>query len=177
MIKSPFIHLGIALGFLVISLIGYGAMYASVERVSAEAAVLKESVETKGQDAARIGMARTALVSLVEDEATIDSYFVAKEDIVTFLEELEASGRAVGADVEVASVGVETVGDREQVAVSLRVEGSFDAVMRTLGTIEYGSYDGVVTSMTLDTPARTSSGSKLWTGIVSLTIGAKETSS
>jgi hypothetical protein len=175
--RSPFIHLGIVLGFLTIALVGYGVMYASVERVSAESVALKESLDAKSQDAARIGMARTALASLIEDEATIDSYFVAKEDIVTFLEELEASGRAVGADVEVASVGVETVGEREQVAVSLRVEGSFDAVMRTLGTIEYGSYDGIVTSMTLDTPVQSSSGGKLWTGIIALTIGAKETSS
>lgn len=170
---AALIQLVIALAVLAGVLGAYGAWYVAVGRASATAAALAKEIEAKTQESARVQSAREALATLAEDEASIQAYLIREEDIVSFLERLESSGAALGSSVEVVSVGAEEGGERSHIRLSLKIAGSFDAVLRTLGAIEYGPYDSAVSSLTLDTlPAETGPSGR-WTANVTLTLGTR----
>ena len=152
----------------------YAFWYHSVGKASAQAAQLASEIRTKTEDSARVESAREALASLAEDEASIQGYLIRQQDIVTFLEGLESSGTTLGATVEVVSVSAETKKTPAHIALSLKISGSFDAVLRTLGSIEYGPYDSSVTGLTLDTVIG-EDGTATWNAATTLTIGTRTT--
>ena len=150
----------------------YAFWYASVGKLSVRAAALSEEIRTKSQDSARVAAARVALESLSEDEAAMRAYLVREQDIVPFLGALEETGASLGSSVEVVSVGEDIKDERERLALSLKITGSFDAVQRTLGAIEYGPYDSAIQSVTFDT-VRTESGNGGWTAVATFTLGTQ----
>lgn len=150
----------------------YGFWYASVGKLSVEAASLSEEIRTKSQDSARVAAARVALESLSEEEAAMRAYLVREQDIVPFLGALEETGASLGASVEVVSVGADTKDERERLVLALKIAGPFDAVQRTLGAIEYGPYDSAIQSVTFDT-VRTEAGSAGWTAVATFTLGTQ----
>lgn len=168
------IHLLVAALLLVGVLGAYAFWYASVGRLSVEAALLSEAIRTKSQDSARVAAARVALESLSEDEEAMRAYLVREQDIVPFLGALEDTGASLGATVEVVSVAADTKEERERLVLSLKILGSFDAVQRTLGAIEYGPYDSAVQSVTFDTVPK-EAGSAGWTAVASFTLGTQPT--
>lgn len=170
---AALIQLSLALAVLVGVLTAYGAWYVVVGQASATSAALATEIETKTQESARVASAREALETLATDEASIQAYFIRQEDIVTFLERLESSGTALGSVVEVVSVGAEDGDERPHIRLSLKITGSFDAVMRTLGAIEYGPYDSAITSVTLDTLPSENGPSGRWTAAATLTLGTR----
>jgi hypothetical protein len=171
MMRNPLIHLGIATGVLLLAAGAYGVAYAIVEKASAEAAALHVQLDAKSENANQLSVARNALQALGENEELTTKYFVSPDNIVLFLEELESAARALGADMEVASVSTE-IGPRERIQVALKITGSFDAVMRTVGTIEYGQRDSQVRSLTIDT-ATTPTGKREWTATATLLFGTQ----
>lgn len=176
MTKFPLIHFGIALGILMLTLGAYGLGYAAVSSASAEAALLALQVDEKSRSATRLIAAKAALSSLEADEASLRRYFVSTEDVVPFLSGLERTGRELGAQVEVASVGNDPSSvERKRLVVALKITGSFEAVMRTLGAIEYGPYDSRATAVTLDTPlSPAEGGGKEWEATATFIIGTDE---
>lgn len=169
--RSAIIQLSVALVIFACALGAYGVWYASVGKSSVEAASLSEQIRTKSQDSARVAAAKVALESLSEDEAAMRAYLVREQDIVPFLGTLEETGAALGASVEVVSVSAEPVAGRSQLLLSLKIAGSFDAVLRTLGTIEYGPYDSAIKSVTFDTVP--SEGERVWTAAATFTLGTQ----
>lgn len=176
MTKTPLIHFVVAVGVLALAAGGYGLWYATVSSVSAEATSLELQVDEKSRTATRLIAAKAALSSLEADEASLRRYFVSTEDIVPFLSGLERTGRELGAEVEVASVGNDPSSvERKRLVVALKISGSFEAVMRTLGAIEYGPYDSRATSVTLDTPLSPAEGErKQWEATATFVIGTDE---
>ena len=171
--RRALIELLLALALLVTALAVYSAWYVSVGKASAEAAALASEIHTKSLDSARVASAKAALESLVEDEETMRSYLVRESEVVSFLEELEDAGGSLGTSVEVVSVGAESVGGREALRLSLKVTGSFDGVLRTLGALEYGPYDTRMQNVTLDTTAGTDGTPGAWTATATLLIGTQ----
>ncbi len=173
MIRSQYIHLGIA---LVVFGGAIGLVVASTLMVNAErtrAAALAGEVATKRLETMRVAAAKAALPALAADETAINQYFVKPDDIVPFLEKLQAAGKAEGAVVEVLSVG-NGQGSDHRIALSLRITGSFESVMRTVGGIEYSPYDIVLGNLTLDTQGtKTKAGAPEWTGAAVFTIGTQ----
>lgn len=151
----------------------YAFWYAAVGKASVEAASLSEQIRTKSQDSARVDAAKVALESLAEDEAAMRAYLVREQDIVPFLGSLEQTGASLGAGVEVVSVATERKDDRSQIRLSLKVTGSFDAVLRTLGAIEYGPYDSTIQSVTFDTVPVEAGKPVSWTAAATFTLGAQ----
>ncbi|HWH16114.1 MAG TPA: hypothetical protein VNU25_00810 [Candidatus Paceibacterota bacterium] len=170
---AALIQLSLAIVLFVGVLGAYSAWYVTVGQASATSAALAKEIETKTQESARVASAREALETLAADEASIQAYLIRQEDIVSFLERLEGSGTSLGSSVEVVSVGAETGGERPHIRLSVKITGSFDAVMRTLGAIEYGPYDSAVTSVTLDTLPTESGPSGRWTASATLTLGTR----
>jgi len=183
MMSSSKTHLVLALLFLLACCAGYGSWYAVLSGRSAEAADLAQQIQSKDEDAARLKAAKTALASIQSDEALIGNYFVSTSDVVPFLEGLQATGSHLGANVVIASVSADTLAGRPTLALTLQITGSFDAVLRTLGRVEYAPYFVSVSDLSLTTvPATVASANAPttlagWAATASLIVGAKSAAS
>ncbi|MES2931755.1 MAG: hypothetical protein V4682_03625 [Patescibacteria group bacterium] len=170
--RISLIQLAIALVIFAGVLGAYGFWYSLVGKSSVEAAALTEEIRTKSQDSARVAAAKVALESLAEDEAAMRAYLVREQDIVPFLGTLEDTGATLGSSVQVVSVSAESKGERSQLLLSLKITGSFDAVLRTLGAIEYGPYDIAIQSVTFDT-APVEGAASAWTAAATFSLGTQ----
>ncbi len=138
--KAPLIQLTIAILALIAAAGGYVLGFGLVSSAKEEATTLASDIAAKEVVQARGASARTRLAEVVSDEEFLAGHFVASADIVSFLEGLEGAGDAFGATVKVASVTGATPTEEGRIALALSIEGSFDAVMKTLGVIEHGRY-------------------------------------
>lgn len=171
-----FFQLMCAFALLAGILAAYGFWYTVVGKASAESAELAGQIRELSQESARVASAKEALVSLAADESAVNQYFVRQEDVVPFLEGVENTGKALGATVEVVSVAAETANGRNRIKLSLKISGSFDSVLRTLGALEYGPYDSSITNLAFDTVPTDSEGAPVrWTAAASFVIGAQAT--
>jgi hypothetical protein len=158
-------HLIGALVLLLVAVVGYAFWYYTLGSVSASAANLAAEAESKKQSAASATLAAGELERLEREEASIHAYFVVPDDIVGFLEGLQTKGAALGAEVTVVSVSAETA-PRPRLDLAIKIDGSFDAVMRTMGAIEYAPYDLTVSMLTLSL-----TGEGEWSAAMKLIVG------
>jgi hypothetical protein len=152
MIRRPFIDVLIAGIFCLLAIGGYVLWYGMVASAADEAARLAQELGAQGEAESRALGVEKKLAELEAKEAGVYGHLVSANDIVPFLEQLEATGERLGSNVEVVSVTNAPGTPLETLSLSLRITGSFDAVMRTLGAIEYQTYDTALTNLTLDTP-------------------------
>ena len=171
--RTSLIQLVTALVVFAVSLGVYSFWYSLVGKASVEAAGLSEEIRTKSQDSARVAAAKVALESLAEDEAAMHAYLVREQDIVPFLGTLEDTGVSLGSSVEVVSVAADSQGERSRIQLSLKITGTFDAVLRTLGAIEYGPYDSAIQSVTFDTVPVEGAVAAPWTAAATFTLGTQ----
>lgn len=168
MTRSPFLPLGLAIIVALAAVMGYLFWHRAVVDASANAALLAGEVALKSGVLSESASARSALAALSDDEDFMERLLLSTEDLVPFLEELEASGSDYGASVSVVSVSDAEGEGRIRVAFS--IEGSFDAVMRTLGTVEYAEHASAVRNVTLDTP-----GEGMWSAAVTMILAVRDT--
>lgn len=162
-------HLIAACVFLALSLAAFSVWYMTVENARAAVGKATEDIALKTTEAKRIQDARGALTALSHNEERIKGYFVAKEEIGSFLETISATGDSLGSDVEIVSVNEEPAGEgRARVSVALSVTGSFDAVMRTIGALEYGPYDVLVKNLSLNSEEESG-----WNAVAIYSFGAQ----
>ncbi len=147
--KSPFSHIIIAFILCIVAIAGYGMWYAAISAKSAEVASLQNQIDTKTETVNRIAATRATLASVANDEATVQSYFVPEASVVAFINSLEAYGKTPGAVVSVLSVSTSGTAAQPSLAFTLTVKGTFDAVMRTVGSIEYSPYDLSISALTI----------------------------
>jgi hypothetical protein len=162
----------VALGVLAIVCGIYALWYYEVEREAKQSAELQAQIQATIESAVTAAETSDTLASLAADEAAIEGYRIKLADIVAFLERIEATGRSLSTSVEVVSVA-DKPGSDGRMALTVRVIGSFDAVLRTLGAIEYGPYDSKVTTLTFDTPETGGA----WTAIAALSVAVDATAS
>jgi hypothetical protein len=101
-------------------------------------------------------------------EQALRAYFVSTSDVVSFLEELQSTGKAFGTTVEVVSVSSTGEGKAAHLSIALKIDGSFDGVVRTLGSLEYSPRDIVVNDAALGI-----SGKAHWTATAAITVGTR----
>ncbi len=138
--KTSLIHFSIALIIFIATFSVYGFWYSAIAKKSATVAMMESQIKTKIESASRIAAARVALVDISGSEAKMQSYFVSESEIVAFINDLEARGRAQGTSVAVLSVSTASEDANQALTITLKVRGTFEAVMRTLGSIEYAPY-------------------------------------
>lgn len=155
----------VALGVLAVVAGLYALWYYEVQHEAKKSGELQAQIQTTIDGAVTAAETSDTLASLAADEAAIESYRIKLADIVTFLERIEGTGRSLNSSVEVVSVA-DKPGNDGRMALSVRVIGSFDAVLRTLGAIEYGPYDSKITNLTFDTPPNGGA----WTAVVALSV-------
>lgn len=147
--KSHFFNFVAELIIMVVILVGYGFWYSAVTAKSATVAGLQNQITAKTETATRIATARAAIAEIVGDEAIVQGYFVSETGVVAFINGLEAQGQKQGTMVNVLSVSTGTKGTQPALIFSLSIKGSFDAVMRTVGAIEYMPYDLSISGLSL----------------------------
>lgn len=174
MMRRTLIELVVAFLVLASVLGAYAFWYVAVGKARDEAAALSKQIQTKTLESARVTEAKDALALLAADEASMREYFVSTQDIVPFLGMLERKGTALGSSLEVVSVSSDTVAGRERILLSLKITGSFDAVLRTLGAIEYGPYDSAVSNVTFDTAVGEPGVASAWTAVGTFSVGTRE---
>ena len=165
--KSSLAHFLLALVICVIAVIGYGVWYAAVAAKSAAVADLESRIAAKKETAARIASARASLADIAEEEAVIRNYFVPETGVVSFINTLEARGQTQRATVRVLSVSAKNIGGEPVLAFSLAVGGTFEAVMRTVGAIEYAPYALSVSSLSMK-----QDGTESWVADLGLLVGS-----
>ncbi len=171
--KQTTLTYGIGAGiFALVALVGYVLWFFSFSNAKNQALFAAAEVVRIEQEDSAIANAEETLAELASDEVMLGAYFVSREDIVSFLEELERSGDMLGSVVEVASV-TNTPGADGRLTLSMRITGSFESVMKTLGSIEYGARDMRVESLTLDT-LRSEEGGDPWVGAVVFSVATIE---
>lgn len=163
--SRPLIHLLVALGILAAVAGLYSFWYYEVGKEAKQSLALLSQIQTTVESAVTAAETGDTLAALAADEAAIEAYRIKLADIVSFLERIEGTGRTLGSSVEVISVA-DKPGADGRIALSVRIIGSFDTVLRTLGAIEYGPYDSRIATLTFDTP---SSGGA-WTAVATLSV-------
>jgi hypothetical protein len=171
------IHPLLMIAVLAVACSAYGAWYARVGKESAIAVELAKQIQEAKQNSTRAEEARRELERATADEAAIQGYFVSTADVVSFLESLQGIGSRLGTKVTVVSVSSVPSKPHAQLQLSLTIAGSFDAVGRTLGAIEYQPYDTVIQNLTLDTPVGEATAGKKaqWTAAVTMLVGTIDT--
>ena len=149
------------------ALIGYGVCYNLVIAKSAEVASLENEITQKSGDASRIAAAQVALAEISGDEAAVQNYFVSQAAIVGFNDGLEALGRTFGSNVTILSESAGATSVQPIFTFALTIKGTFDAVMRTVGAIEYSPYD-----LTISTLGIGQDGAASWHANMNLVVGA-----
>ncbi len=170
--RSYFIHAFITFTLCVVTLIGYGFWYAVVASKSAVVASVQNQIDTKTESAARVASARTALAEIVGDESAVRSYFVPETEIVSFIDDLVARGRTLSAIVKILSVSADNSHNQSTLSFSLTIKGTFDAVMRTVGMIEYAPYNLSIAKLSVG-----KEGKDIWHADIELLVGSVPASS
>lgn len=180
--KPLYIQLGISVFIFVVAATAYGISYVNVQSESNKAAQLAEQLKEKSLATTRIAQAKAQLAILAPQEAAINQYFVSPSDIVPFLEQFSATGKFLGADVQVVSVSAVPGASNGVLNLSLKITGPFVAVLRTLGSIEYGPYDITTNSLALDAAKKdsdtnTANTNSTWTAELTIVIATQAAAS
>ncbi|MFA5744755.1 MAG: hypothetical protein WC887_00880 [Candidatus Paceibacterota bacterium] len=168
--KFRILNLGIQMIVVVGVLFGYGFWYVGVAAKSVAVAELQNQIATKTETASRISIARAVIAGMIEDKAAVQGYFIPETGIVAFINELELQGQNQNTTVNVLSVSSDTLGTQPILLFSLAIKGSFDAVMRTVGTIEYMPYDLSISEFSLTQDEKNS-----WNANLSVRVGSVKT--
>lgn len=168
--KSEIIQLSIAVLALLIALAAYMFTFREVSQLQEESFLLAQEIESAQTKERRIARAEEVLGTVIEQESRIQSRFVTADTIVEFLGSLEGIENRTGAGIEVLSVSTEDAGGNFKINVT--VDGSFGAVMKTVGAINELPVFLTLTSGAVDTVLRGEEDSENWTASLSYEVGA-----
>ena len=147
--KSSFMKLIIVLVICAGALTGYGVWYAVVSIKSAAVADLESQITTAIETASRVASVRSALSKIAGEETIVQSYFVPESSVVSFINSLESRGRSQGVTISVLSVSAGGELVQPTLVLTLTIKGTFDAVMRSIGTIEYAPFALSISDLSL----------------------------
>ncbi len=164
--KSPAAHFFITVIACVLALFACRWWYTDVETKSVDVANLQQQIYSETQTAGIVGAARAEIARISSDEVTLQNYFVPQTGVVSFINFLEGEGRSQGSSVKILSVSPGT-GTPPTLVLKFTIGGTFDAVMRTVGTIEYSQYDLYVSQFSV-----TQDGTNSWNANVGLVVGS-----
>lgn len=139
--RPPTVHLIVWILICIVAIAMHGFWYSIIAEKSVAVADIQNQINAKTETASRIAFARTALNEIADDEAVVQSYFVPETGVVPFIDDLEARARGQKTAMKVISVSVSDVKKRPTITLSINIIGTFDAVARTVGVIEYAPYD------------------------------------
>mgnify|MGYP001612048375 CR=1 FL=1 len=147
--KSSFVQLGIAFVICIVTLIGYGFWYNLISAKSATVTTLQKQIDAKTTIMNNLTTTQAALAEVEKDEAVVQSYFVPETGAATFFDNLQALGRSLGTTLKVLSASTNTATSPATLTLAVSITGTFDAVMRTVGAVEYAPYDLSISNLSI----------------------------
>lgn len=173
--KSPLTHLLLAIVVGVATCAAYGFWYVMVSQKSADVAALDQKIVAANEDIKRVAAANTALAEISGDETKVQSYFVSDtgmgSPVKDFVNALQALGDAEKSQVNVLLITPGTSSAQPSLVLNLSIQGTFDAVMRTLGAIEYAPYDLTISNVTIQKNDKNS-----WQTTLTIVVGSSPAS-
>ena len=169
--KSTRIRLIIVVVIAVLAVGAHAFWYNLILSKSAEVSKLQGEITQSSEVVTRIASDRALLAQASSSQAEVQNYFVSNNNIVPFINSLQSTGSALGSTVKVLSVSSAGQG-QTSIKLALTVSGSFDAVMRTVGAIEYAPYAITISSLTLQKSPKTG-----WTASINFSVESVTTSS
>lgn len=170
MIRPLLIHLGFSILVCVSSVGAYWLWNQMLVKENTEFVSVGAQIDAKSMEIARASATKNELKNLSADQNDVEGYFLSAGDIVSFLEHLEKTGPTLNSTVSVLSVGTDQgSGSPSQLKVTVKIAGTFESVMKTLGVIEYGPYDISIADMTLGSASNT--GADAWAADVIFVVG------
>ena len=171
--NRPLTQLIVWIVAFIIALGAYAYWYYMLTVATGQVTALAAQVNQRSADETTAGEAVDELKQLSASAGDIQNYFVVPDNIVAFLESQQSLGTSLGAQVSVVSVTA-TQNPRPHLDLALTVSGSYAAVMRTVGAIEFSPYDITVNSLNLST---TNTGpTQGWSAAMALSVGTVATS-
>lgn len=165
--KSPTIPMIIWISICVAAIVGHGFWYSIITKKSAEVADLQNQIDTKTEATKRIALARTTLTEIADDESAVQSYFVPETGVVSFIDDLESRAREQTATMKVLSVSTKNSAKQETLVLAVAVRGTFDAVVRTVGAVEYAPYNLSISKLSLVKEEK-----NMWSANLELVVGS-----
>jgi hypothetical protein len=148
--RSSLASLAGALVIFLIVVVGYGAWYTRVAEKSARVAELQQNIATKNETISRIATARATLQENTSPAHNLAQYVVAEEEVVSFISVLEEIARERGSALQVVAVSAsDDAKTAPTLSFTLGIDGTFPALMQTLGAIEYAPYAISFSGLTL----------------------------
>ncbi|MDO8408363.1 MAG: hypothetical protein Q7S95_04010 [bacterium] len=164
---KPIISFAISVTLLTLAIIGYAGFRNVVADKSIAVASLSKQIQQRSDATSRIAAARSALGELAGNEKAVKNYFVPQAGVVSFINDLQDRGSALGTTVDIASVAAASDPLRPALKLTISVRGTFDAVMRTLGSIEYAPYDLSIKKLSLSLDTKS-----MWVASADLSVGS-----
>jgi hypothetical protein len=120
----------------------YGALLYYTNYLRGSTSELSASIEVELKKDEQLRLTSELLEDLSEEEAAITSRFVPADDVVPFIELIEASGRDAGVALEVVSVSIapEKEPSHEWLAIALKADGSWQGLAHFLMLLETMPY-------------------------------------
>jgi hypothetical protein len=167
--KSPLFHLIAWLLICSAAIGGYAYWYSFVTNQSTLVSDLENRIRTKTETSIKVAAARAALAEIAADESVVQGYFIPEDGVVTLIDDLQKRARAQSAQMKVLSVSTDGSAAQSTLVLllSINVTGTFDAVMRTVGSLEYAPYDLSVVKLSLGKDDKSS-----WHADLQITIGS-----
>ena len=165
--KSPALQFIAAFLLAMGAIAGYSAGYVALSQKSIDVADLQSKITAVSNTINRTTSAHTTIAKVSADEADIKGYFVSEAQIASLVSDFEARGLAQKASVTVTSVSADTQSSRPAYLIGLTVQGTFDAVARTIGAIEYAPYDLSLKSLVFEHDLKGA-----WHASLSLLVGS-----
>ena len=178
--RRSLITLGLSVVMLVSAGTAYSLAYYWLTKSTAELTVLEQKVNAETVQVERIKRAQEGVSGgLTSDEELVQHYFLNKQELVPFLEHLQNTGKILGSTLQVNTITETKVDSRTRIQLAFTVTGSFDAVMRTLGALEFAPYDGVLTGLNLSTSNAGTASSTVhgWSAVGTLSLATPLASS
>lgn len=151
----------------IFAIVSYGIWYTAVSNKSQAVADLQARIDDAHKNMNRIAKARAVLAQIATDEMKVKSYFVPESGIVGFIDMLETRGQGENVSVSVLSVATGGSPSKPVLLLTISLEGTFDAVMRTIGSIEYAPYAVSISSLSV-----ASADAPSWHATLSLVVGS-----
>ncbi len=130
---------------VVATLVGYAFLLMDIKNKNQKASALFAEIDQYAEHQAELRVMDKFAEKLRGDIEKIDSYFVHKDDVVSFIEVLEGAGARVGADVSIGSITLEEApadapDTAEKLFVRVDAKGSWSAVTAFLSSVEHMPY-------------------------------------
>lgn len=178
----------VAVALAVASLALYGFLFWEIKTKTEEAVKIQEDADKDVKREEGLHLAKVSLAKNKEAIEKIDSYFIARDGVVSFIEELESLGKETGVILSIGSVSAEAdpkVKDdfKETLRIRLEASGSWENLFYFLSILESLPYRAQIEQMTLslagasdkipfgsETVKRTPGKGEVWKGAFELTI-------